>query len=322
MKRKHWRIIIWLATLFFLIANVIVYNHAYRFTHFSLANIARPQQPEELGTAAKLNALFFGVRVPKSKSTKVPQYPYELFHLQSHYQIEGWKIPVEASKGVVVLFHGYISNKSAMLPYAYAFHAKGYSTVLIDFMGHGGSQGLETTIGFKEGRDVKEAFDYVKNEFPNQKVILFGSSMGAAAIMKSIEQYHIQPDKIILECPFGSMLQRAKLRFTAMDIPPTPFAEWLILYGGLQTGFNAFEHKPEEYAKKIAMPTALFLGEKDMRVTRREIDKIFSNLSGEKTRCIFKNSAHEIYLNKDAAHWHRAVNNYISQYCSRTATLG
>src|SRR5690606_37877713 len=144
------------------------------------------------------------------------------------------------------------------------------------------------TIGFKEGRDVKATFDFVKKTYPNQQVILFGCSMGAASIMKSIEQFHIKPDKIILECPFGSMIQTAKNRFDAMGVPATPFAHWLIFYGGLQTGFNAFSHNPEDYAKEINIPTALFAGANDERVTRPEIDNIYSNLNGEKVLGIFK----------------------------------
>ncbi len=301
----------WALGILFILANVMVYNHAYRFTHFSASSSSRPKQPEDLSFGEKLNTLFFGVSVPKPKNSIEPSRPFTTFTLQSHEQLEGWKIPVAAPKGVVILFHGYISSKSQILDYAEAFNQKNYTTVLIDFMGSGGSGGLETTIGFKEGRDVKVVFDYVKKQHPNQQIVLFGCSMGAASIMKSIEQYNIKPDKIILECPFGTMLQSAKNRFEAMNIPATPFAHWLIFYGGLQTGFNAFEHNPENYAKKINIPTALFVGAKDARVTRAEIDNIYNNLNGEKALGIFENSAHQNYLTNDVDAWHTKVDSFL-----------
>jgi alpha-beta hydrolase superfamily lysophospholipase len=178
-------------------------------------------------------------------------------------------------------------------------------------MGHGDSEGLETTIGFKEGLDVKKAFDFVKENYPEQEIILHGSSMGAVAIMKSIEQYEIKPDKIILECPFGSMLETAKGRFEVMGLPTTPFAQWLILFGGWQTGFDAFAHNPIAYAQKINIPTLLMNGAKDSRVSRTEIDAIFKNVAGEKMLRILPNSAHQIYLTNDKIIWDKAVDVFL-----------
>lgn len=294
-----------------MIANIIVYNHAYRFTHFSDTATERPKKPEQLSTQEKLKALFQGVRVPKPINHREPQQPFKTVMLQSHKKIEVWDKPVEDSKGVVILFHGYISCKANSLPYAQAFNQKGYSTVMVDFMGHGGSEGLETTIGYKEGRDVKAAFDYAKKKYPNQKIILFGSSMGAVAIMKSVEQYDIAPDKLILECPFGSLLETAKGRFEVMGLPTTPMAHWLILFGGWQTGFDAFAHNPTTYAKSINIPTAIFNGGKDKRVSKTEIDSIYNNLKGEKEVVIFENSAHQIYLTNDAVDWNNAVDSFL-----------
>ena len=297
----------------FVVCNVIVYNHAYRFTHFSETETKRPKKPEELTFQEKLKALFTGVSVPKPKNHLEPHRPYETFYIQSHNKLEGWDVPVADAKGVVILFHGYISCKANTTPYAHAFNAKGYSTVLIDFMGHGGSEGVETTIGFKEGRDVKEAFAYAKEKYLEQEIILHGSSMGAVAIMKAIEQFDINPDKIILECPFGSMLETAKGRFDVMGLPSTPLAHWLILFGGWQTGFDAFAHNPIAYAKKINVPTLLMNGAKDTRVSKKEIDQIYNNLSGEKSLSVLENSAHQIYLTNDSEDWNEAVNDFLKE---------
>jgi len=129
--------------------------------------------------------------------------------------------------------------------------------------------------------------------------------------MKAIETYDIQPDKIILECPFGSMLTTTKKRFEAMGIPSFPFAELMLFYGGMQTGFNAFEHNPTEYAKAIEVPTLLLFGAKDARVTRAEIDEIYEGLAGEKKLVVFENSAHEIYLNDHAQDWNKSIDEFL-----------
>ncbi|MEZ4685811.1 MAG: prolyl oligopeptidase family serine peptidase [Bacteroidia bacterium] len=170
-----------------------------------------------------------------------------------------------------------------------------------------------TTIGFKEAADVAKAFEYCKAQFTDEQLILFGPSMGAVSILKAVDEFTIKPDKIIIECPFGSMLKTTKIRFSTMGMPTFPFAELLLFYGGLQTGFNAFEHIPVEYAKAVNVPTLLLYGAKDARVSREEIDAIFFNLKGKKKLVIFEHSAHEIYLNDEAEKWVKEVGEFLNE---------
>lgn len=178
-------------------------------------------------------------------------------------------------------------------------------------MGSGGSSGNTTTVGFKESRDVKEAYDYIKNRNAEEGIILFGSSMGAVSIMKSIADYEISPDKIIIECPFGSFKKTTEKRFEAMNLPTFPLANLLMFYGGLQLGFNPFSHNPTEYAKAIKLPTLLLYGAKDARVTRTEIDEIYKNLDGEKELGIMERSGHEVYLNDDKEKWNKLIDEFM-----------
>ena len=77
----------------------------------------------------------------------------------------------------------------------------GYNTLLVDFMGSGGSEGNQTSVGFFEAEEVKTCYDYVKRQ-SNAAVFLFGTSMGAVAMLKAIRDDAIAPDGILLECPF------------------------------------------------------------------------------------------------------------------------
>ncbi len=292
-------------------ANIMVYNHAYRFTHFSEKEIERTNAAESLSLKEKLSTLAFGIKVPKPKNQQLPEDSFETHILKSHENIEIWRIPIQFPRGIVILFHGYSSSKASMLPYAKQFRNMGYETILVDFMGSGGSSGYNTTIGYKEAHDVKMVYEFVKRQYPQQKIVLFGTSMGAVAVMKSMEKYVLKPDKIILECPFGSMVTTTKKRFNAMGLPGSPFAEWLLFYGSIQNGFNAFRHKPTNYAILIKTPTLLLYGAKDKRVTKKETEGIYDNLSGPKKLIIFENAGHENYLNKYSIEWNEAVGEFL-----------
>ena len=271
----------------------------------------RTKRPEALSLGEKISTLFLGIRIPKPQNKEQPERTFETIQLQGDELLEAWLVEVPDSKGTVLLFHGYSSCKAGVLPYARAFNEKGYSTFLLDFRGSGGSTGLTTTVGYKEGKDVKIAFDYCKASMPNDKIILFGSSMGAVSIMKAIAEFGIQPDQIILECPFGTMLKTTKKRFEAMGLPSFPFAELILFYGGLQTGFNAFEHNPTDYAEHIDIPTLLLYGARDARVTREEIDEIFDKLKGKKKLGVFERSGHEIYLNHHEEEWKQIIDEFL-----------
>ncbi|MEZ0130943.1 alpha/beta hydrolase [Flavobacterium sp. LBUM151] len=243
---------------------------------------------------------------------KFPSQKYQTLKLQSNREIECWLIKTENSKGTVILFHGYGAEKSLMIEKSNEFIKLGFSTMLVDFMGSGNSEGNQTTIGYMEAEEVKTSFDYLK-QTGEKNIYLFGTSMGAVAIMKCIKDYKIKPKGIIIECPFGSMYETVCARFKKMNAPTFPMAGILLFWGGIQNGFWGFSHNPKEYAKTISCPTLLLYGEKDKSVSRKEIDEIYTNLRGPKTLSIYKNTGHENYLIKNKVGWNKDVSEFFNK---------
>ena len=286
-------------------------NHAYKFTHFAEKSSPKSGKPEYLPFTEKLKVIFWGINNPKPVNYHQPARTHETITIQSKEKLETWLIEPENPKGTVLLFHGYSGSKSGILNYAEEFYQKGYRTLLVDFQGSGGSTGHQTTIGFEESKDVKATYDYIKNRFPEEEIILFGSSMGAVSILKAVAETEIEPAKLIIECPFGSMRTTTQKRFEAMGIPTFILPDMLMIYGSIQNGFNAYAHNPTEYAKKIDIPTLLLYGAKDPRVTQAETDEIFQNLQGEKALGIFKNAGHENYLWRYSQEWKKEIDTFL-----------
>jgi len=312
-KKRVWlRRTGWTLAIVFVLLNVIAGFHAYKFTHFSDSAVQKTGNPEKLSFAAKLEALVFGVSNPRPENKIKPARPYQQVILQSNKRIEGWYFPLDSAKGTVLIFHGFSGNKAGMLDKAEVFHELGYSTFLIDFMGSGGSEGNQTTIGFYEAQQVCSAFRYAKKQ-TKEPLILFGTSMGAAAIMKAVCDSSIKADALILECPFGTMQETVEARFHNMHVPAFPMAGLLVFWGGLENGFNAFSHNPVDYAKHIETPTLVLYGEKDLNVSRSETDHIFANLAGPKQLKLYPKAGHENYLKKYKAEWTQDVDGFLSQ---------
>jgi len=97
------------------------------------------------------------------------------------------------------------ATKSDQLDEARAFHALGFSTLLVDHRGHGGSAGDWTSIGYHEATDVVAAVDYdrilsaIRNRFgsmglpsfPSAELLAFwgGVQMGFPAFRHSPVDY-------------------------------------------------------------------------------------------------------------------------------------
>ena len=199
-----------------------------------------------------------------------------------------------------------------MLDKAEIFLSLGYNTFLVDFMGSGGSDGNQTTIGFYEAEEVKTAFNYLETQ-GEKNIMLFGTSMGAAAIMKAQKDYNLKVSSVILECPFGTMLETVQARFRSLGTPSFPMANLLVFWGGILNGFNAFKHNPTDYAKSIICPVLLLSGEEDDRVSLREINHIFKNLAGVKKLKTYPLAGHENYLSKYKDEWENDVKTFINE---------
>ncbi len=291
--------------------NIVAIFHAYKFTHFVTGKTEKTKDPKKLTAGQKISTLIFGVSNPRPANDKFPSTDFETVNLYSNRKIECWNIKASNPKGTVILFHGFSGQKSSMLDKAEVFREQGFNTLLVDFMGSGGSEGNQTTIGFLEAEQVKTCFDFVTAK-GEKNIFLFGTSMGSVAIMKAISDFNIQPKGIIVECPFGSMYQTVCARFKTMNAPAFPMAGLLVFWGGLQNGFWAFAHNPTEYAKKITCPTLLLYGQQDEKVSIEEIDEIFENLNGKKELKIYKNAGHENYLIKYKDDWTKDIEKFIT----------
>lgn len=315
-RRKILKRFIWSVSIIFVLINIVAIIHSYKFTHFSASNIERTERPEKLTLGGKVEALLFGVNNPRPENKEKPSEFYETIELQSNKKIEGWYLRRDNSerndsaRGTVIICHGYGGEKSSMLDKAAVFDSLGYDCFLIDFMGSGCSEGNVTTIGYREAEEVKTAYEYLQRK-GIKDIYLFGTSMGAVAIMKAMRDYDLKPEAIILECPFGTMYQTVEARFRNMKIPAFPMAALLVFWGGAQNGFWAFGHNPAEYAKRINCPTLLLYGEQDKNVTRSEIDDIYKNLDGKKVLKTYKLAGHENYLIKYKKEWVEDISEFL-----------
>jgi alpha-beta hydrolase superfamily lysophospholipase len=304
----------------FIAINILAWNHAYALLHYS-GEGAATGHPDELSRFQKAIVLFEGINVPRPTGSRTPadfQLAYEPVRIpaRSHVNLGAWYCPAASSQSMVILFHGYALDKSSLLPEAAAFHDMGLSCLLVDFRGSGDSSGSHTTIGLEEGADVAAAYRYARERFPDTRLILFGQSMGSAAILRAIrDEKQVQPGAIILESVFDTMLQTALNRFTLLKLPGFPHAHLIVFWGGRQFGFNAFRHNPAAYARSVTCPSLFLQGEADGRARPQDAKRVFEAIATEtKEFREFSGVGHESYVARHPEGWRQAAEDFFRKH--------
>lgn len=297
----------------FIFVNIVVIFHAYKFTHFyDVGEIKVKTNLQKTGWD-KTKEILFGINAIKQQNI-IADSATQIVKLttKDNIELEGWYMPVDSAKGTVCMFHGHGGKKSGNNNEAAEFRKMGYNTLQIDFRAHGGSKGNTCTIGANEAEDVKLAYDYIKAK-GEKNIILWGISMGASAITSGINEYaDIKPNKIILEMPFGTLSDAVEGRVKMMGLPAQPVSTLLTFWGGTIHGFWAFNFCPQDYAKKITCPTLLQWGVSDPRVTKKEEETLFANLSTTNKKFVaYQNSAHESLCTKENEKWISEVSSFL-----------
>ncbi|MDB5201987.1 MAG: alpha/beta fold hydrolase [Ferruginibacter sp.] len=295
----------------FLLLNIVLMFHAYKFTHFYNRDEVAVQKPSDKSGWDKTREIFLGINAVKQANI-APDTAFTAFYLTTKdgLKLEAWQMPVPDAKGTVALFHGHGSKKSAVLNEAYSFRKLGYNAILLDFRAHGNSEGNTCTIGFKEAEDVKLLYDHIKNT-GEKNIVLWGISMGAATITKAVAEYKLTPAKIILEMPFATMMDAVEGRVKMMKLPAQPISTLLTFWGGTENGFWAYNFKPAEYVKSIQCPVLLQWGRHDPRVASRETQLIYNNIPAKKTLVVYENSGHESLCTKEPQKWTAAITAFL-----------
>jgi dipeptidyl aminopeptidase/acylaminoacyl peptidase len=301
----------------FVSVNILAFMQARAMTRF-VEDGERTARPEQLNLFERVSVILSGVNIPRPRGFSTPakynlDFQVHRFASSNGSTLESWYVPGKENLPLVLLFHGYAVSKSSLLTTARVFHELGYGALLVDFYGSGGSSGSGTTIGVKEADDVATTIDYARRTWGNRKIILYGISMGGAALLRAIAVNGVKPDAVIVEATFDTLLNTGKNRFRTMGLYGSPFAELLLFWGSVQNGFNFFSHNPVDYARSVNFPALILHGEKDVRVNPEEARTIAAAM-GHKARFVpYVGVPHMPIVDARPEQWRREVGEFLER---------
>jgi len=214
-----------------------------------------------------------------SKLDKNYEYPFsetfEEFFLETEdrAQLNALHFKNPNPKGVILYFHGNAGDLSRWGAIATFFVKKDFDVIIMDYRTYGKSTG-----NISEPRlysDAQLFYDYALNHYPQQNIIIYGRSLGAAIATHLASRNDCR--KLILETPFYNLLDVAKERFAFLPV------KQLLKYDFLSN----------EYIKKVKSPIVIFHGTEDTIVSYTSGKKLFEAIEGNpKTLYTIENGGH------------------------------
>ena len=175
-------------------------------------------------------------------------------------------LKVNNPKGIVLYFHGNRGNLERWGKVTSYFTKFNYDVFVMDFRSYGKSTGkLDEILMYK---DAQICYDYVKKLYPENKITLYGRSLGCTFAIKTASQN--QPKQLILEAPFFNLTSVAKYHY--------PFMPFKLLMN--------YKFESHTFIDDVSCKTTIFHGTKDNVIPYDSGKKLFQKSNKELTEFI------------------------------------
>ena len=194
---------------------------------------------------------------------------------------------VKNPKGVILYFHGNADNLTRWGKTAASLTKFGYDVLVPDYRGYGKSSGPRSEeILFS---DAQYCYDYLKKKFKEDKIIVYGFSLGGAYATKIASEN--KPKKVILEGTFYNLQDMAERWIPS--VATTRIAPVM-----------TYLFESNLHIHKITSPLFMFHGTKDLVVPIKSSRKLFKEFvkaqpAIEKKYITIKNGGHSDLQNFD-----------------------
>ncbi|NNE83781.1 MAG: alpha/beta hydrolase [Alphaproteobacteria bacterium] len=188
--------------------------------------------------------LVYGINSPSRVVSATPAkiglaFESVKFTTEDDVQLDGWYLPAEQPRGVLLFFHGNGGNISHRLNSLRIFNALGLSTFIFDYRGYGRSDGKTTEQGTYLDADAAWRYLTAERGISEQDIVVFGRSLGG-----SIAAYLAMkkaPQALILESTFTSVPDVGAQRYPLLPVHL----------------LSRFQYPTREYLKAVSAPVLI-----------------------------------------------------------------
>ena len=196
------------------------------------------------------------------------------------------------------------------------FYKKGYSLLIIDQRACGSSEGKYQTFGVMENKDLRLWVDEISRLYPDEKVVIHGTSMGGATVCMSSDGNVPDALKVIVsDCAFARLEEQVLFTIKSVTtIPPYFLRHQLDFWFNKKVGCHFADQGPLRSVGEARVPVIFIHGDQDRYVPVANATQLFDNCVSEKKLVIVDGAGHASSSCKEYDDYFKPMFEFIERF--------
>lgn len=270
MKILAWII---LAIVIFIIVSLIYYLvigeilfHKF-FSRKSITKRVLKKNTQKLIEEHKIDLCWWG----KVKFSRLQITSFDQLNLVGYYHDAG-------SDKTAIIVHGFGGSHQEMQQYCKLFYQKNFNILVVDNRAHGESEGKCIGFGWLDRKDILSWIEYLNSNQPDNKILLFGLSMGATAVCCATgEDLPTNVNAVISDCAFDNANKQIDFVMRNKKVILKLFKKHLYSFTKRIHGFDIYNADAIKQVKNTKIPILYIHGKEDSYVPIENIINLYNS---------------------------------------------
>jgi len=243
-------------------------------------------------------------------------------------RLGAWFLPPSGAVGAraparaaVVVLHGNSGSRSSMAEIAAWLSDQGLAVLAPSLRAHGDSSGDANDLGFGAREDVRACVDFLEKREPGVPIVVFGSSLGAAAAIYAAPELGPRIAGYALEAPYRDVRSATRHRLR-IYLPPVldRIAYWgLDLWSRAMLAPDVDALAPIDYLAAIpaTTPIVFLCGTDDRSAPLAEVEEMRARCGGRATLAAFAGATHRELADADPGRFRTVLFDLVASATAR-----
>jgi len=227
---------------------------------------------------------------------------------------EGWFFPGLRGAPIVILTHGYLSQRSDVLTLVSSLQEHQFNVFLFDFIGHGSSVGV-TTLGYRETSELRSAVQALstRDDVDTKHFGLWGADMGAYASLE-VASSDTRIAALALESPYSDPRVMVQIEARQSGLAVLPYVGRFCDLGFRMLNYR-YRHEPPVTAALIRLKGVpkLFFQADDRPDLTNETIRLFDH-SPDPKELVREHASYREMGDDDRKNYESQIVNFFLQY--------
>ena len=228
--------------------------------------------------------------------------------------------PEKAVGRFAIVVHGHICCAGEEGFISKMFHDMGYDVLAVDQRAHGKSDGDTITMGRMEASDVVEWTRFVSDRFPDEKIVLYGASMGGNSVLRTSDRNLPKQVVCIVDdcgycCADDAVMMSIKHDHPGLLLKGAIIAAYSVAYRIMQ-GASIRKTDACGPVSRARVPILFIHGAEDSVVDCSDSRRLYGLHPGKKKLLIFDGAKHNCSYFSDRNRYTREVTGFIDECCT------